>query len=178
MSPSGSTTVETSVSLSVTVSGSGATPTGNVTFQVEIGSGSFSNIGSAVFLSSGSASATYTPLTTGSYQFDVVYTGDTNYNGASGSPASLTVNPGSATHFVVSGFPSSTVAGVAHSFTVTAKDAYNNTVTSYAGTVKITSSDSKAVLPANAGLVSGVGSFHSNFEDCWFSIYYGYGHGD
>ena len=159
LSPSGSTTVETSVSLSVTVSGSGATPTGNVTFQVEIGSGGFSNIGSAVSLSSGSASATYTPLTTGSYQFDVVYTGDTNYNGASGSPASLTVNPGSATHFVVSGFPSSTVAGVAHSFTVTAKDAYNNTVTSYAGTVKITSSDSKAVLPANAGLVSGVGSF-------------------
>ena len=61
--------------------------------------------------------------------------------------------------FVVSGFPSPTIAGVAHTVTVTAKDAYGNTATGYAGTVKITSSDGKAVLPANAGLTSGVGSF-------------------
>ena len=47
----------------------------------------------------------------------------------------ITVNVAGVASFVVSGFPSATVAGVAHSFTVTAKDAYNNTVTSYAGTV-------------------------------------------
>ncbi|MGD0645193.1 MAG: hypothetical protein ABSA75_09835, partial [Candidatus Bathyarchaeia archaeon] len=50
------------------------------------------------------------------------------------------------------------------SVTVTAKDADGNTATSYTGTVKITSSDSKAVLPANAGLTSGVGSFTVTLE--------------
>jgi hypothetical protein len=72
--------------------------------------------------------------------------------------ASLTVTT-STTHFVVTGFPSPTIADVPHIVTVTAKDAYGNTVTSYAGTVAITSSDSKAVLPANAQLTDGVGSF-------------------
>ena len=69
------------------------------------------------------------------------------------------MNAAGAASFVVSGFPSPTVAGVAHSVTVTAKDAYGNTATGYAGTVKITSSDSKAVLPANSVLSSGTGSF-------------------
>jgi hypothetical protein len=261
LSPSGSTTVGTSETLSVTVSGGGATPSGTATFQVKIGSGSYSTIGSAVTLSGGSASTAYTPLTAGSYQFEVVYSGDSNYNGpVTGSAASLTSNPGgldhfvfntvgtqtagtaftvtvtakdaynntvtgytgtpsltysagsispttmnvfvngvgstsvgvtstgssvtitatdgthtgisnsfavnaaAGVHFVVSGFPSPTVAGVAHSVTVTAKDAYNNTVTGYVGVVKITSSDSKAVLPASAGLTSGVGSFSVTLE--------------
>ena len=87
-----STTVGTSETLSVTVSGGGVTPTGTATFQVKIGSVSFTTIGSAVTLSSGSASTTYTPLTTGSYQFQVIYSGDTNYNGLTGSASSLTVN--------------------------------------------------------------------------------------
>ena len=39
----------------------------------------------------GSASTTYTPLTAGSYQFQVVYSGDVNYSGATGPAASLTV---------------------------------------------------------------------------------------
>jgi hypothetical protein len=73
--------------------------------------------------------------------------------------SSITVNAAGAASFVVSGFPSPTIAGVAHSVTVTAKDVYGNTATSYGGTVKITSSDSKAVLPSNGGLTSGVGSF-------------------
>jgi len=73
--------------------------------------------------------------------------------------ATLTVNAAGAASFVVSGFPSPTVAGAAHSVTVTAKDVYGNTVTGYAGTVAITSSDSQAVLPANAGLTRGIGSF-------------------
>ena len=69
-----------------------------------------------------------------------------------------------AVSFVVSGFPSSTVAGVAHTVTVTAKDALNNTVTNYSGTVKITSSDSKAVLPVNGVLTNGVGTFSVTLE--------------
>jgi hypothetical protein len=73
--------------------------------------------------------------------------------------ASLAVNPGAATIFVVSGFPSPIVAGVANIVTVTAYDAYGNVATSYTGTVAITSSDSNAVLPASAGLKSGSVSF-------------------
>ena len=72
--------------------------------------------------------------------------------------ASLTVSAGGLDHFVVVA-PGSATAGTAFTLTVTAKDAYGNTVTVYAGTVKITSSDDAAVLPANAGLTSGVGSF-------------------
>ena len=92
LSPSGTTDTGTPLSLSITISGGGATPTGTATFQVKIGSGSYSNIGSAVTLSSGSASTSYTPLTAGSYQFQVIYSGDNVYIGATGSAASLTVN--------------------------------------------------------------------------------------
>ena len=62
-----------------------------------------------------------------------------------------------ASKLVVSGFPSPTTAGTAHTFTVTAEYANNSVDTGYTGTVKITSSDGKAVLPANAGLSSGTG---------------------
>ena len=48
--------------------------------------------------------------------------------------------------------------------TVTAKDVYGNMATGYAGTVAITSSDSKAVLPSNSGLTGGVGSFTVTLE--------------
>ena len=78
--------------------------------------------------------------------------------------ATVSVTPASATRFVVSGFPSSTTAGIANSATVTAYDAYGNEATGYTGTVAITSSDSQAVLPANAGLTYGVGSFTVTLE--------------
>ena len=48
---------------------------------------------------------------------------------------------------VLTGFPSATTAGVAASFTVTARDANGNTLTSYAGTIHFSSSDPQAVLP-------------------------------
>jgi hypothetical protein len=55
----------------------------------------------------------------------------------------------SATSLVVSGLPTSTVAGVAQSFTVTAKDASGNVVTGYTGTIHFTSTDGQAALPSN-----------------------------
>jgi len=81
---------------------------------------------------------------------------------ASGSAPTIyseTVTPAAATHFIVSGFPSPIVAGMAGSVTVTTKDAGGNTATSYSGTVHLTSSDTQAVLPANATLTNGVGTF-------------------
>ena len=49
-------------------------------------------------------------------------------------------------------------------FTVTALDATNATATSYVGTVHFTSSDSAAVLPADATLTAGVGTFSATLK--------------
>ena len=71
------------------------TPTGQVTFQVSTNSGStWSTLGAVKTLVSGSATSdSYTPSAPGStYQFRAQYGGDTNYNTATGSAASLTVN--------------------------------------------------------------------------------------
>jgi hypothetical protein len=61
----------------------------------------------------------------------------------------ITVTPAALTKFVVTGFGSPIAAGASSSFTVAATDAYGNVITSYLGTVHFTSSDAKAVLPAN-----------------------------
>jgi len=74
------------------------------------------------------------------------------------------VTPAAATHFVVSGYPASVVAGVSHNVTVTAKDAYGNTATGYGGTVAITSSDSAAVLPSESALTDGQRTFSVTLE--------------
>jgi len=78
-----------------------------------------------------------------------------------GTSAGITVNPGAATHFNVTGAPANIIAGNAFSITVTAKDSFNNTATGYAGTVRFTSGDPQAVLPGNSSLASGVGTFPS-----------------
>ncbi len=72
--------------------------------------------------------------------------------------ANVTVAAGPATRFAVVA-PGSATAGAAFAFTVTARDALDNTVTGYTGTVHFTSTDAGALLPANATLVNGVGTF-------------------
>jgi hypothetical protein len=69
-------------------------------------------------------------------------------NTALKSQASVKVSPAALSQFKVSA-PASATAGTAVSVTVTAQDAYGNTVTGYLGSVHFTSSDSKAVLPAD-----------------------------
>jgi hypothetical protein len=75
----------------------------------------------------------------------------TDYTSASvaGTDGGITVSPAAASALWVAGFPSPTTAGVAGYFTVTAFDPYGNIATSYTGTVHLTSSDGKALLPAN-----------------------------
>jgi hypothetical protein len=78
----------------------------------------------------------------------------------------VTVNPAAVASLLVAGYPSPTTAGASHTFRVVAKDAYGNTVTSYSGTVTFSSSDAKAVLPANYTFVSsdhGVHTFSATF---------------
>ena len=84
---------------------------------------------------------------------------DTAIAAISGTQASIMVTVGTTTNFAVSGYPTSTRAGTTANITVTAKDTYGNTVTDYTDLVKISSSDPQAILPANAVLTNGVGTF-------------------
>jgi hypothetical protein len=60
---------------------------------------------------------------------------------------SITVTPAALDHFLVRGFASPTVAGSVHTLEVSARDAYDNILPSYRGTVHFTSSDPHATLP-------------------------------
>ena len=64
------------------------------------------------------------------------------------SQPAITVSPGAVAGFTVTGFPATT-AGAAQSFTVTARDAFGNVTTGYAGTLSFSSSDPQASLPAS-----------------------------
>jgi hypothetical protein len=75
----------------------------------------------------------------------------------------IAVTLGPATHFSV-GIPASGAAGAPGSVTVTALDALNHVVTGYTGTVHFTSSDGHAVLPANATLTNGIGTFSETLD--------------
>ena len=63
-----------------------------------------------------------------------------------------------ATHFSVTAMANA-VAGTSFKITVTALDASNNMVSTYSGTVRFTSSDNQAALPAVSALVNGTASF-------------------
>ncbi len=77
------------------------------------------------------------------------------------NPIAITALP--ATHFVVTA-PTSATAGKAFSFTVTALDPNNNVALTYFGTVHFTSTDTAAVLPADATLTNGTGTFSATLK--------------
>src|SRR5262249_30195170 len=72
--------------------------------------------------------------------------------------AAVSVQAASASHFAVSA-PTSALTGSAIGFTVTALDAFNNTATGYAGTVRFSSGAPLAFLPSNSTLSAGLGVF-------------------
>src|SRR5439155_23494551 len=69
-------------------------------------------------------------------------------NGSVNGAATEAVTAAAATHLTVSA-PANATAGTAFTVIVTAQDAYNNTATTYAGTVQFTSSDGAASLPGD-----------------------------
>ncbi len=73
---------------------------------------------------------------------------DTLTLSVTGSETGITVSPAMASRLGVTA-PAGSTAGSAFSVTLTARDAYNNTATSYAGTVHFTNSDRAATLPGN-----------------------------
>jgi hypothetical protein len=78
-----------------------------------------------------------------------ITTSDTAVLYSAGTQSVLTVNPAAVSSITVAGFPAPVTAGVAGSFTVTARDAYGNRASGYSGTVRFTSSDPQAALPGN-----------------------------
>src|SRR5205814_1653019 len=74
---------------------------------------------------------------------------DTTTSSLTGSQAGIAVSAAAASTLLASGFATPTTAGVAHTITVTLRDAFGNVATGYTGTVRVTSTDAQAGLPAN-----------------------------
>jgi hypothetical protein len=92
---------------------------------------------------------------------------DTGNGSLTGKQTGIIVQPSTAETFAVTGFPSPVIAGVPGTFKVTAFDSYGNVATGYTGTVAFTSSDSKAILPANDTFTSangGVATFQATLK--------------
>jgi hypothetical protein len=87
---------------------------------------------------------------------------DTVTPAITGTSATITVSPAAANHFSVVA-PANVTSNVAFTFSVTAKDLFNNTVTGYTGTVHFTSTDLDAgtVLPADYTFVTGENGSHT-----------------
>ena len=98
-------------------------------------------------LDANSGAITGTADKAGTYDFTVELS-----DGYGDTPASqsysLIINPAPVSKFAAAG-PANSTAGTAFSLTLTAEDAYGNTITSYGGTVSFTSTDTSAVLPAS-----------------------------
>jgi hypothetical protein len=75
--------------------------------------------------------------------------------------AGITVNPAATSQIIITGFPLSLLPGASGNFTVTAKDAFGNTTPAYTGTLKFSSSDLVAVLPANYTFTSPDAGVHT-----------------
>ncbi len=88
---------------------------------------------------------------------------DTANGSLTGTSVAISVSALAANHFAVSA-SAGAVTGNVMSFTVTAKDPFNNTAAGYTGTVHFTSSDAAAVLPGNTTLTRGTGVFSVTLE--------------
>jgi len=88
---------------------------------------------------------------------------DTVNGSIAGTSNAIVVSPAAATHFSL-GVPATATPGTAFTFTVTARDQFNNVATGYAGTVHFTSSDTQATLPADSTLTNGVGTFEATLR--------------
>jgi uncharacterized repeat protein (TIGR03803 family) len=147
----------------------------SVTAQNANGTTATSYTGTVHFTSSDSqavlpANYTFTSTDAGSHSFSATFktagtqaltATDAATSSITGTESGISVNPAAAKTLALTGYPSPTTAGVAHNFTVTAKDAYGNVAAGYTGTAHFTSSDGKAVLPSNYTFVAADAGVHS-----------------
>src|SRR5208283_1975807 len=113
-------------------------------------------------LTDGTGTFSATLNTVGTQTITATDTGTASITGTSDPIVVSAPVASTATHFSV-GSRSVATAGAPASVEVTALDASNNTVTSYAGTVQFTSTDGLAILPANSTLTNGIGGFLVTF---------------
>ena len=86
---------------------------------------------------------------------------DANSNSVASQENGIAVSPAALASLQLTGLVGATTAGQAQGFTVTAGDAYGNAIPGYTGTVHFTSSDAKAVLPANYTFTSADAGKHT-----------------
>ncbi len=155
-----STTAGASASFTVT-----AKDSFNFTSPTFRGTVSFSSTDAAAALPSsytfvaadnGSHTFSATLKTAGSQSLTASATGLT-----SGAQSGISVLPAAVAGLQVAGYPSPSMIGVAGNFTVTAKDAFNNTATQFTGSVSFSSGDSAALLPTNYTFVAGDSGAHA-----------------
>ena len=179
-SGSASTNVQaSSVAGSFVVSGFAATTAGvaksfTVKVKDQFGNWTSSYVGTVTFSSSDvqaglPASYTFTAADAGSHTFSAtlktagsqsITVRDSVTASALGTQSSIPVTAAAASSLAVTGFPA-TVAGVAKSFVVTAKDAFGNTSTGFQGSVTFASTDAKASLPAAYTFVAADAGVHA-----------------
>ena len=134
-----------------------ATATGySGTLQLTSTDGQATGLLSSATLTSGVGIFSVTLKTAGS---QTVTAADTVTPGITGTSNNITVNAASASSFVVTPQYPSLYAGYLFHVTVTAHDQFGNTATGYAGTVRFTSTDIQATLPANSTLIAGTHVF-------------------
>lgn len=123
------------------------------------------NGGSSVSCSTDASGKLYLWITPGSSPDVIIISANGSQYVATGEVTDSTNNFSatldSASSLTVSSSAITSTAGKPFDVTVTAKDAYGNTATSYTGTVQFTSTDAHAVLPANYTFVSGDNGTHT-----------------
>ncbi len=95
------------------------------------------------------------PVTFETAGLQTINANDANQVQVAAQQSNIVVNPNAAVRLQLSGYASPRLAGVQGNLTLTARDIYNNIVTTYVGTVHLTSSDFAAVLPADTTFAAG-----------------------
>jgi hypothetical protein len=146
-----------------------------VTARDQFGNVATSYAGTVHFTSTDStailpANYTFGPADAGTHTFSVTLktagtqtiTGtDTVTGNTTGTTGAITVNAAPATRLAVAASPTSIVAGGTTSVTVTAQDAYANSIVGYLGTIHFTSTDLLAVLPMDYAFVAADSGSHT-----------------
>jgi hypothetical protein len=131
-----------------------------ITWGLQSGNGSFIDGGAGVdtatytFSVADNGIATFTVNDTQAETINISVSGDGKSD--DDTEGNLVISPGLIDHFVIT-HDNAAVAGTAENITVTAKDAYENTITDYAGTINIDTTGTATTI--TWALLSGFGSF-------------------
>jgi hypothetical protein len=162
---SGSSTINNAVTfVAAATPSTGIVPTGSVSFSTTLNGTTSPVTGcTSIPLSALSASCTTSALGVGSNAITATIASDSNFNSSTSNSVTETVTAGPLAKFLVPG--GTVVAGANNLLSITAQDAYGNTVTSFNGTVNLSFTGSATVLlPNPVGFSNGVASVNYTFR--------------